>query len=112
MRNPNGYGTIKLMGGNRRRPYGFLVSINGKQRLIESFETAVEAKIYQANYYLEHHHKRLPGHKITFEELFYRWLPAHLQEHPSLAKTTIYSYKNAFRHCEMPVSYTHLVTPF
>lgn len=47
MRNPNGYGTIKLMSGNRRRPYGFLVSIDGKQRLIESFETAVEAKIYQ-----------------------------------------------------------------
>lgn len=101
MRNPNGYGTIKLMSGNRRRPYGFLVSIDGKQRLIESFETAAEAKIYQANYYLEHHKKSLPGRKITFEELFYRWLPAHLQEHPSLAKTTIYSYKNSFRHCEI-----------
>ena len=70
MRNPNGYGTIKLMSGNRRRPYGFLVSIDGKQRLIESFETAVEAKIYQANYYLKHHKNPSPAGKSHLKSSF------------------------------------------
>lgn len=32
MRNPNGYGCIKKLSGQRRRPFAFVVSENGKQR--------------------------------------------------------------------------------
>ena len=32
MRKPNGYGSIKKLSGNRRRPFVFVISKNGKQR--------------------------------------------------------------------------------
>lgn len=32
MRNPNRYGCIKKLSGQRRRPFAFVVSENGKQR--------------------------------------------------------------------------------
>lgn len=43
MRNPNGYGSIKKLSGNRRRPYIFVISENGKRRVIGYYETQVEA---------------------------------------------------------------------
>lgn len=32
MRKPNGYGSIKKMSGNRRRPFVFVVTKDGKQK--------------------------------------------------------------------------------
>lgn len=34
MKNPNGYGCIKKLSGNRRRPYVFVISESGKQRVM------------------------------------------------------------------------------
>lgn len=42
MRNPNGYGCIKKLSGQRRRPFAFVVSENGKQRIIEYFTNQKE----------------------------------------------------------------------
>lgn len=39
MKNPNGYGCIKLLSGSRRRPYCFVVSQQGKQKVIGYFAT-------------------------------------------------------------------------
>ena len=50
MRKPNGYGSIKKLSGNRRRPYVFVITQNGRQRPIEYFCTQVEAEIYAADY--------------------------------------------------------------
>lgn len=33
MKKPNGYGSIKKLSGNRRRPFVFVVSVDGKQNL-------------------------------------------------------------------------------
>ena len=114
MRKPNGYGSVKKLTGNRRRPFVFLVSQEGKQRPLAYFGTQIEAEIYAADYNKKHNNKILSGHEITFAELYYRWLPFHTDKYQP-AKTTLCSYKVAFQHClalhEMPlrkIKYHHL----
>lgn len=82
MKNPNGYGCIRIMGGNRRRPYAFVATVAGKQKYIASFESIYDAKVFQANYYADHHQDHRPFRRktITFSELYFRWLPFHLNE--------------------------------
>lgn len=80
MRNPNGYGCIKKLSGRRRRPFVFVVSDHGRQKPIEYFTSLVDAQIYQADYNRAHGHRSLPGHKITFAELYHRWLPRHIDD--------------------------------
>lgn len=98
MRKPNGYGSVKKLTGNRRRPFVFLVSKEGKQKPLAYFATQTEAEIYAADYNKKHNNKILSGHEITFAELYYRWLPFHIDKYQP-AKTTINSYKVAFQHC-------------
>ena len=45
MKNPNGYGCIKKLTGNRRRPYAFVITENGTRKVIGYFSTQVEALI-------------------------------------------------------------------
>lgn len=99
MKKPNGYGTIKKLSGNRRRPYMFMVTKNGKQTPVAYFETMMAAEIYQADYAKEHYAYTLPAHKMTFEELFYRWLPLYVQE-TEPAPSTVLNYYNSFHHCQ------------
>lgn len=114
MRNPNGYGTIKKLSGNRRRPYVFVVTKNGKSGAVEYFETRTEALIYQADYASQHKKRPLSDHKMTFLELYYRWLPIHTSRtEPSISALT--GYRVALDHCrkiwDMPLSdirYRHL----
>lgn len=37
MRKPNGYGCIKRLSGNRRRPFVFVISQEGRQKPVEYF---------------------------------------------------------------------------
>lgn len=97
MRKPNGYGCIKRLSGNRRRPFVFVISENGKQRPVEYFTNQIDAEIFQADYNKTHNHHSLPGHQITLTELYYRWLPAHTADTvPS--RSTLCSYENSFKH--------------
>lgn len=97
MRNPNGYGCIKHLSGRRRRPFVFVVTDEGRQRPVEYFTNLVDAQIFQADYHRAHHHRSLPGHKITFAELYHRWLPRHTEDtQPS--QSTLDSYRNAYQH--------------
>lgn len=97
MRNPNGYGCIKKLSGRRRRPFVFVVSDHGRQKPIEYFTSLVDAQIYQADYNRAHGHRSLPGHKITFDELYHRWLPRHIDDtQPS--QSAVDSYRNAYQH--------------
>ena len=100
MRKPNGYGTIKKLSGQRRRPYVFCISKDGKQVTVAYFATVVEAEIYQADYYKEHQGKTLPARKITFLELYHRFLTAHRNAYPNLSQSTLTSYDNALKHCK------------
>lgn len=81
MRNPNGYGCIKKLSGNRRRPYIFVVSETGRRRVIGYYSTQVEALIAQTDYNIHHNHPRLRDNKMTFSELYHRWLPDHISHY-------------------------------
>lgn len=97
MRNPNGYGCIKKLSGHRRRPFVFVITDEGRQKPVEYFTNLVDAQIFQADYHRAHHHRSLPGHKITFAELYHRWLPRHTEDtQPS--QSTLDSYRNAYQH--------------
>lgn len=76
MKNPNGYGTIKKLSGTRRRPFVFMISVNGKQKAMGYFATKLEAMAYQVDYNQSHGLHRLS--KITFAELYARWMPKHI----------------------------------
>lgn len=103
MRKPNGYGSIKKLSGARRRPFVFVISVDGKQNPVEYFTTQVEAEIFQADYNKLHFHRSLPGHQITLAELYHRWLPAHTANtNPS--QSTLDSYTNSFKHL-VPLHY-------
>lgn len=108
MRKPNGFGSIKKLSGNRRRPYVYVITRpDGRREPVEYFVTQAEAEIYQMDYVKEHYQRPLPGHKVTFSELFYRWLPVHIADIEP-AQSTIDNYHNSFRHCtalqEMPAA--------
>lgn len=97
MRKPNGYGSIKKLSGQRRRPFVFVVSEHGRQKPVEYFATQVEAEIFAADYNKIHHRHSLPGHQITLIELYHRWLPRHTEDtQPS--QSTLNSYRNAYQH--------------
>lgn len=97
MRNPNGYGCIKKLSGQRRRPFAFVVSENGKQRIIEYFTNQADAQIFQADYNKVHLHHVLPGHQVTLTELYHRWLPAHIAD-TDPSDSALASYANSFKH--------------
>ena len=97
MRKPNGYGSIKKLSGKRRRPFVFVISENGKQKPVEYFTNQIDAEIFQADYNKTHNHHSLPGHQITLEELYHRWLPAHTAD-TAPSKSTLCSYENSFKH--------------
>lgn len=97
MRKPNGYGSIKKLSGNRRRPFVFVVSVGKKQKPVEYFSTQVEAEIFQADYNKLHFHRSLPGHQVTLAELYHRWLPAHIAD-TDPSDSALASYSNSFKH--------------
>lgn len=100
MRKPNGYGSIKRLSGNRRRPFIFVISVEGKQKPVQYFTTQVEAEIFQADYNKLHFHRSLPAHQITLAELYHRWLPAHTAT-TTPSQSTLDSYSNSFKHLEV-----------
>ena len=99
MRNPNGYGCIKKLSGKRRRPFAFIVSEHGKQKVVEYFTNQIDAQIFQAEYNKIHFHHVLPGHQITLAELYHRWLPVHIADTDPSA-SALASYANSYKHLD------------
>ena len=97
MRKPNGYGSIKKLSGRRRRPFVFVISVEGRQKPVEYFPSQIEAEIFQADYNKLHSHRFLPDHCVTLAELYYRWLPAHTAN-AAPSQSTLNSYTNSFKH--------------
>lgn len=97
MRKPNGYGCIKRLSGNRRRPFVFVVSEDGRQKPVEYFTNQIDAEIFQADYNKFHRNHSLPGHQIILAELYHRWLPAHIAD-TAPSQSALDSYANSYRH--------------
>ena len=94
MKNPNGYGTVTKLSGNRRRPYIVKEGMSGKQKVIGYAATREEGLILLAKY------NRCPWNpdmaQYTFAELYQLWLETRAQKLAATSKNALCA---AYRHC-------------
>lgn len=101
MKNPNGYGCVFKLSGNRRKPFGVRVTIgwdeNRKQlyRYLGYYETRAEAMIALAEFNKNPY--SMDAATITFAEVFEKW-SAH--KFTQIAESSATSYRNAYNYCE------------
>ncbi len=100
MRNPNGYGTIEKLSGNRRKPYGVRVTIGWDdvndvpiRKYLSYFELAKDAQIFLAKY---NENPYLYLNKQTFEQVYESWSAT---KYPTIAESSVNTYTNAFSYC-------------
>ena len=100
MRNPNGYGSVTKLSGNRRRPFvvrktaGFDERGFPVYRIIDYFATREEALIALAQY--NHDPWDIDKAKITFAQLFALWEEKKL---PKFGRSNQNSMRSAYKHC-------------
>lgn len=99
-RNPNGYGCVTKLSGNRSRPWCVKVTIydaegRGKQVCIDYAETEEKANIILAQY--NDNPWNIDRNKVTLVDLYQRWVMIKL---PKLGKSSQGSLKSAFKHCQ------------
>lgn len=98
-RNPNGYGTVTKLKGNRSKPWVVKVTIydeqgKSKQIPIDYAETKEQGNIILANY--NNNPWNIDRNKVTLTELYQRWAKIKL---PKLGASNQSSLKAAFKHC-------------
>ena len=94
MKNPNGYGTVTKLSGNRRRPYVVKEGISGKQKPIGYTATLEEGLIMLAKY--NDSPWDLKAQKITFKELYELWIEKKAYK---LGRSNQFSLNSAYKHC-------------
>lgn len=104
MRNPNGYGGITKLPGNRRNPFrvrittGWDITPEGKQKQICQtlgyFPTRKEAMVALAAY--NQNPYDLSSKKMTFDMCYNNWAPKHYEKYQGAAS----SLKSLYKQCE------------
>lgn len=104
MKNPNGFGGITKLSGNRRKPYwvrittGWDITKTGKQKQIYKtlgyYATRKEAMLALAEY--NSNPFDLVNAGMTFEEIWEKWSPKHFEKYPSSEK----GLKTFYKRCE------------
>ena len=99
-RNPNGYGSVVKLGGNRRKPFAARVTVDwdgGKQvyKYLGYFEKREEAMASLADY--NRGLLSIETHSVTFKELAERWLETGTKE---MNEGSIKVYNTSFRNCK------------
>lgn len=99
MKNPNKYGTVTKLSGNRRKPFIVKEGKSGKQKPIGYTET------YEAGLIMLAEYNKTPWdietNKITLQELFDLWLEKRAVK---LGKSNLSSLKSAYKHCNFLVN--------
>ena len=98
-RNPNGYGSITRLKGNRLRPFMIRVTTydvdgKGKQKAVGYADTMKNALMLLAKY--NHHPFSINREHITFNELYIKWLEV---KSGSLGMSNLKLMKTAFNWC-------------
>lgn len=98
-RNPNGYGCVTKLKGNRSRPWCVKVTIydaegRAKQAPIGYAETEEKANILLAQY--NNNPWNIDREKVTLLDLYHRWEKIKL---PKLGKSSQSCLRSAFKHC-------------
>ena len=95
MKNPNRYGTITKLSGNRRRPFIVKEGQSGQQKIIGYAATKAEALLLLAEYNTRPWD--IDTNKITLQQLYELWLQKRAVK---LGKSNQGSLKSAYHHCE------------
>ena len=94
MKNPNGYGTVTKLSGNRRKPFIVKEGLSGRQKPIGYAATREEGLIMLANY------NKTPWDidtdKVTLQELYDLWLE---KRGVKLGSSNRASLKSAYNYC-------------
>ncbi len=108
MKNPNGYGTVTKLSGNRRRPYIIKEGMSGKQKILGYAATREEGMILLAKY------NRCPWNpdmgRYTFAQLYGLWCQSRA---PKLGISSQSALRAAYRYC-LPLEQVHYrdIKPF
>lgn len=94
MKNPNGYGTVTKLSGNRRKPWIVKEGTSGKQKPIGYAATREEGLIMLAQY--NNDPWDIEADKITLQELYDLWLEKRAVK---LGDSNRSSLKSAYKHC-------------
>lgn len=94
MKNPNGYGTVTKLSGNRRRPFIVKEGISGKQKIIGYAATREEGLILLAGFNHCPWNPRLG--QYTFRQLYQEWLSTRAQK---LGVSSRAAMTAAYRYC-------------
>ena len=99
-RNPNGYGSVTKLKGNRSRPYVIKVTTydedgHGRQVPVDYAATREEANIILARY--NDNPWNIDRNRVTLAELYKRWLEV---KAPKLGSSRLYTLKAAYKYCQ------------
>ena len=106
MKNPNGFGSISKLGGNRRKPYRARITKGweynketGKKKqiyvTIGYFASRKEAMMALSQYHADPY--SIDRGTITFAEAYERWSAL---EYPKMGQSNLYQYKIAYKRAE------------
>lgn len=102
IRNPNGYGSIIKMGGNRRKPYGVRITVgrkdNGRQiyKYLGYYENHADAIIALAEFNKTPYD--IDANNITFAEVYERYAK---EEDDNISASLKKLNKTCFNHCKL-----------
>jgi integrase len=100
IKNPNGYGTVARLSGNRRKPFVIRKTIGWNDKGHPIYETIGYCETREEGLMILAEYNRNPydidAAKITMKELFEKWSEKKL---PKLSKSSQGSLKSAFKHC-------------
>lgn len=101
MRNPNGYGTVVKLSGNRRKPYAVRKTIGFNEKgypiykSIGYAETKAEGLMILAEYNRNPYDIDL--HKITVAEVYEKWSE---RDFPKMSKHSVGAFRSSWKHCK------------
>ncbi len=94
MKNPNGYGTVTKLSGNRRKPFVVKEGISGRQKPIGYAATREEGLILLAQY--NNDPWNIETDKITLQKFYDLWIEKRAVK---LGDSNQRSLKSAYKHC-------------
>lgn len=104
MRNPNGYGGITRLAGNRRRPYRVRVTVGyywdeAKHKTVQQYDVIGYFATYEeaAEALAEYHKYPLLTQKPTFAEVYAMYSA---EKFKKISPSNINNYKSAYKSCE------------
>ncbi len=95
MKNPNHFGTVTKLSGNRRNPYVVKEGKTGRQKIIGYAPTREDGLLILAQY--NKNPWDIDAHKITFSELYDLWLKKRAIK---LGASNQSALKTAYTHCK------------